>query len=78
MTLEAILNLVRQLSDTDKLRLADAINTELLEPEPECAGLSDETKRMIEERIARLDANPNGKYRTLDEIGAAARARWGR
>ncbi len=77
MTLEAILNLVRQLSDADKQMLADAINAEL-EPEPDCPELSDETKRMIEERIARLDANPNGNYRTLDEIGAAARARWGR
>lgn len=77
MTLQAILDLVKQLSEEDRQRLAAALDPEY-EPEPECPDLSDETKQMIAERIARLDANPDGPYRTLKEIGAAARARWGR
>jgi len=41
---------------------------------PDTSGLSEETKRMIDERIARLDAS-GGQGRTVEEIVAAAKVR---
>lgn len=75
MTIDVVLDLVRQLSVEEQRILAETINAEL-DVQSGDAGLSEETKRMIDERTARFKATGEGS--TWDEMITAARARWGR
>ena len=75
MTIEAILDLVHQLSEEDQRILADTIHHELGESGDEVE-VSEETKQMLQERIARFEET--GESSTWDEVLTAARARWGR
>lgn len=75
MTIEAILDLVHQLSTEDQRILADTIHHELNESDDE-AEVSEETKQVLRERITRFEES--GESSTWDEVLTAARARWGR
>jgi hypothetical protein len=75
MTIEAILDLVHQLSEEDQRILADTIHHELDESDDDVE-VSEETKQMLRERIARFEVT--GESSTWDEVLTAARARWGR
>ena len=71
MSVEAILEAVRTLPPEDRLRVADAIWSEV-----EAEDFTDEQKREIDRRLANYDAT--GRTVTWDEFLTAARARWGR
>ena len=75
MTIDVVLDLARQLPADERRVLADVINEEL-DGQSVGVELSDETKKMIDERIARFKATGEGS--TWNEVITAARARWGR
>ena len=71
MSIDAILEAVRALPPEDRLRVADAIWSEV-----EAEDFTDAQKREIDLRLANFQAT--GRTVTWEEFLTAARARWGR
>lgn len=71
MTIEAILDLVHQLSEDDQRILADTIYQELNDPE-DGHEVSESTKKMLRERMDRYQQF--GESSTWEEVLTAARA----
>jgi putative addiction module component (TIGR02574 family) len=74
MSVETILEAFRALAPEDRRIVADAINEEM---EGEPFELTEEVRRMLDERIAAREANPNSGV-PFEEVVREARARWGR
>jgi putative addiction module component (TIGR02574 family) len=71
MSIETILDAVRALPPEERLRIADAIWSEV-----EDEDFTEDQKAEIDRRIANFDAT--GKTASWEAVLAAARARWGR
>ena len=72
VTFESLLEAIGQLTLEDKLRLAAALDEQIIEEEDARFGLSPETQQQIEEARREYEA---GDYVTLDEYRAERRAR---
>ena len=71
VTFESLLEAIGQLTLEDKLRLAAALDEQILEEEDACFGLSPETQQQIEEARSAYEA---GEYVTIDELMAEVRS----